>query len=157
MQYFLYSVLDHKGLYVDASKPSVTSQVIKITDLCIFFFLSPWPALSLLLRIQCMNWPNRKCLERCSVWRWEGKQSPLSNWTPLESFTLTLTPRVGPCHSLLFSLTLFWAFLLKVDTYKCHTQEGLSYAVLTLVGRSVLIVFKIWDICFIHVHVYKIV
>lgn len=38
MQYFLYSVLDHKGLYVDASKPSVTSQVIKITDLCIFFF-----------------------------------------------------------------------------------------------------------------------
>ena len=38
MQFFLYSVLDQKGLYVDASKPSVTPQVIKITDLCIFFF-----------------------------------------------------------------------------------------------------------------------
>ena len=70
-------------------------------------------------------------------------ESPLSNCTPLESFTLTLTLRVGPCHSLLlFSDSLLGKCLLKMDTYKCHTQGGLSYAVLTL-GRSVLNVFKI--------------
>ena len=152
-----YSVLDHKGLYANASKPSVTPQVIKITDLCIFFFslhdlLCPCPWGYNVWIKQTEN-----VLEGCNVWRWEGKQSPLSNWTPLESFTLALTPRVGPCHSLLFSLTLFWAFLLKMDTCKCHTLEGLSYAVLTLVGRSVLVVCKIWNMCFIHVHVYKII
>ena len=100
------------------------------------------------LNKQKMSWRMQ-----CMKMRRKTVTSLISNWTPLESFTLTLTPRVGPCHSLLlFSVSLLGTFLLNMDTHKCLSQERLSYAVLTL-GRSVLIVFNIWNMLVFHSYI----
>ena len=157
MQFFLYSALDHKGLYADASKPSVTPQVIKITDLCIFFLLS-------LHDVLCpYTWGYNVWIKQTenvlkdSVCEDEKENSHLS------LTGLLLSPLLWLSHLELVLATLYSFLWLSFEL------SSLRWTIISVIPKrgclmlcwllleEVCWLYLKFETCFIHVHVYKII
>ena len=155
-----FSILsEHNSLvvciYADAiSKPPVTPQVIKITDMCTFFFSVSVTCFVLTVQLRIhYEWIKRtENVLKDAMYEDEKDNSHLS------LTVLLLRPLLWLSHLELvlpFFIPFLWLSFGQIPPHqddKCHTQEGLSYAVLTL-GRSVLIVFKIWNVLVFHSYI----